>query len=345
MTDTLVDRVEALRGEAVGHVTQACMLAWPQIESRFGRRGRETCAEDIDFHLDFLLPAVAADRLSLFTTYLGWLSQVLESRGVPVDSIPYSLQVLQEFFTSRLGGEGAPIVDMLAAAGRAMEAGIPAPVYDRPCPDPWAETDDFREALLAGNQGKATAVFRGALERSSALHESEVHVIQPAMYEIGRLWQENKVSVAQEHLASAIAQTLMARGYSLMDPANRFDRLASFACTAGNQHVIGLRMVADAFEYAGWNVQFLGANTPQAALIQHVRTQKPDLLGLSVSLPFQLRGARDSIAALRAECAPDCPRIAVGGLVFNQFPQLAEAIGAEMLGTDSVGSMQSMAAA
>lgn len=341
MTERVLEQIHALRDEAVRHVTDACMAARPEIEARFGPRGREACAEDIHFHLDFLGPAVEADDPSVFTRYLGWLAQVLESRGVPGDSLSDSLRILQEFYESRLDAHAAGISRVLSAARRALDEGIEPSAYDQPCPDAWEEADAFREAALAGKQAEAAEVFKRALERSGSLHEAEVHVIQPAMYVIGRLWQENKVSVAQEHLASAIAQTLMAQGYSLIEPGDAGDNVelsAVFACAAGNQHMIGLRMVADAFEYAGWTVHFLGADTPARDLIQHTRAFAPDIVGLSATLPYQLKSLRETITALRDALGRDCPRIVVGGLVFNQFPQLAGAIGVEMLGPDSVSS-------
>ncbi|MDZ7839493.1 MAG: cobalamin-dependent protein [Gammaproteobacteria bacterium] len=345
MTDGALERLDALRHEAVRQVTDACMSAQPEIESRFGVRGREACGEDIHFHLDFLRSALEADDPSVFTRYLGWLARVLESRGVPVDSLPLSLDALREFYESRLGADAAGISGMLAEARCALDAGLDPPVYDQPCPSPWEEAEAFREAALAGDRAGAAEVFKLALARSGSLHEAEVHVIQPAMYEIGRLWQENMVSVAQEHLASAIAQTLMAQAYGLTGPTDTVDRSALFACSAGNQHAIGLRMVADAFEYAGWTVHFLGANTPSAALIQHARAFNPDIIGLSASLPYQLKGVRETVGALRDALGPDCPRIVVGGLVFNQFPELAEAVGAELLGADSVSSVAALVAA
>jgi methanogenic corrinoid protein MtbC1 len=94
-------------------------------------------------------------------------------------------------------------------------------------------------------------------------------------------------------------------------------------------------MVADAFEFDGWTVYYLGANTPLASLIAQVREVRPQLIGLSASLPYHLRTLREAIAVLRTVFVDDCPRIAVGGLVFNQFPELAKSIGAELLGGDA----------
>lgn len=342
MSERVLEGIDALRDEAVRDVTDACMSARPDLEARFGRRGREACAEDIHFHIEFVRASLEAGDKSLFTSYLGWVSQVLETRGVPGDSLMVSLRALGEFFASGLGADAGPITEVLEEGCAALADGIEPPAYDRPCPEPWEEADAFREAALAGDRENAARLFTQALQRSGSLHETEIHVVQPALYAIGRLWQENKVSVAQEHMASAIAQTLMGQGYGVVEPAGNIDRTAVFACPAGNQHAIGLRMVADAFEQVGWTVHFLGADTPLAALVQHIRELAPDLVGLSASLPGHLKGVREAVSGLRRALGKECPRIVVGGLVFNQFPPLADRLGVDILGTDAANSVASL---
>jgi methanogenic corrinoid protein MtbC1 len=333
-----LERFLALRDEAIAHATAASLAAWPDLFARRGPRAREACAEDIAFHLDFLRPALETGDLSPFTTYLGWLAQVLSSRGIAGDSLPRSLDDLAAFFTGRLAGAAAPVVAALTAGRTALDGGLPAPSYDRPCPDAWEETDPFRKAVLAGQRREASALFNRALDRQGSLPAAEIHVIQPALYEVGRGWQQNRVSVAQEHLATAMAQSLMAQGFARVEPAADNGRKALFACPAGNQHSVGLRMVADAFEISGWTVYYLGANVPLPALIDQIKQLQPDLVGLSASLPQQLRGLREALAALRTSFADGGPRLVVGGLVFNQFPLLAQSVGAELLGEDALGA-------
>lgn len=333
-----LERFSALRGEAIRFATAESRKAWPELFARFGARGLEACAEDIGFHLDFLQPALESGDLSPFTAYLGWLAQVLASRGIPGDSLPRSLDDLSTFFARQLGDAAAPVVAALEAGRAALAAGIAPTAYDQPCPAQWDEAAAFGDALLAGRRSDASALFNQALDRAQSLPGAEIHVIQPALYDVGRRWQRNQASVAQEHLATALAQTLMAQGFGRVQPAADNGLKALFACPAGNHHAVGLRMVADAFEIAGWTVHYLGANVPLPALLAQVRALGPDLVGLSASLPHQLRGLREAVAALRLACADDCPTIAVGGLAFNQFPAIAGSVGAELLGADAVSA-------
>ena len=220
--------------------------------------------------------------------------------------------------------------------------GIAAPAYDQPCPVPWEEADAFCDAVLSGNRHEASALFAKALDREQSLSRAAVHVIQPALYAVGRRWQANGVSVAQEHLATALAQTVMTQGFGRFDVAPDNGRRALFACMAGNHHTVGLRMVADAFEFDGWTSHYLGANVPLDALVAQIKELRPHLVGLSASLPYHLRGLRETISTLRATFTDDCPYLVVGGLVFNQFPQLAESLGAELLGTDACAAAASI---
>ena len=329
-------RYVGLRREAIAETLAASERAFPDVYARFGQKGREACAEDLGFHLDFLRPTLETNDLSPFIAYLGWLTQVLASRGVPQQSVQRSMDDLASFFGARMGNAALPIVAALGAGKTALAQGIPAPTYDQPCPAHRAETLPYASAALLGERAGAMALLETALAREDSLPHVAVHVIQPAMYEVGRRWQDNSVSVAQEHLATALSQTWMARARAQATAAPDNGGRALFACLAGNHHVMGMRMVADAFELDGWTTHNLGADTSFETLRAKVRQIRPQLVGFSVSLPQHLRGVREAVADLRAELGAGCPRLVVGGLVINQFPRLADWVGAEVLGADAV---------
>lgn len=341
-SSALIDRYLALRDAAIAHAFSASAAAYPELLRQLGQRGREACAEDIGYHLDFLRPVLETGDISSFKAYLGWLSDVLFRRGIPADSLPRSLDDLAAFFAAALGSSGAPVVAALTAGKAALASGIAAPTYDQPCPPPWEEADAFCDAVLRGERREASALFSAALERGQSLSKAAVHVIQPALYAVGRRWQENRVSVAQEHLATALAQTVMSQGFGRFATAPDNGRRALFAGMKGNHHTVGLRMVADAFEFEGWTAHYLGGDTPLASLIAQVRQFRPHLVGLSATLPSQLRGLRETVDALRATFGSDCPHLSVGGLVFNQFPLLVDSVGVESLGADACAAVATM---
>jgi len=98
--------------------------------------------------------------------------------------------------------------------------------------------------------------------------------------------------------------------------------------------------VSDALELSGWEVMFLGANTPIRALMDMVRESQPHLVGISVSLPYHLRTAREAIDTIRATFGKDSPAILIGGLSINQFDGVAEMIGADAYSPDAASAVR-----
>jgi MerR family transcriptional regulator, light-induced transcriptional regulator len=330
-----------LRQQAVHFAMEAGARAQAEYYARLDQRARAAWAEDLGFHLDFLLPVLEEGDLAPFASYLVWLADVLDSRGVPPGSIERSLDDFAEFFNQRMGDAAAPINAALQAGKAVIKgSGKTGQHYDRLCPAPWQESEAFREAAIKGRHREASALLAAAIRRTGmTTAEAAIHVVQPAMYEVGRLWQKNRVSVAQEHLATALSVTVLAQqmATAVVPPANGLRAL--FACAAGNQHAMGLRMVANAFELDGWDTYFLGENVPAASLLAQAREIKPHLLGLSASLPQHLRPLRDTITTLRTALGDDCPKILIGGIVFNQFPLLARHCQADLLGADACATV------
>ncbi len=58
------------------------------------------------------------------------------------------------------------------------------------------------------------------------------------------------------------------------------------ACVEGEQHDFPARLVADALDLAGYDIRFLGADVPTSSLLQVIEEEKPDLLALSITMPF-----------------------------------------------------------
>ncbi len=324
-------RFQEVRSAAIDAVTERFYRDHGGAYSQFGQRGRDACREDLGYHLEFLRPALEFGLIQPMVDYLRWLATVLATRDVPADHLPLSLDWFAEFFSANMKSSDAQIV---AAALRNAKVGLlgladPLTPIDRMMLPPWSESEAFERALLAGNPRGANALLDLCLERGDILLNFELHVIQPALYGIGRKWQCNQVSVAQEHLATAMSQSIMARGLMKAPLPQGNDRKVVLACVQGNNHSVGLQMVADGFYLAGWDVQFLGADVPTQSLIAHVAQSKPDLLGLSVSFAQQLRVVKDIMARLTQTMHSLRPPVIIGGLAINQFDRIADAVGAD----------------
>ena len=334
---------QELRSEAINAVTERFYTTYPSLYAAFGARGREACREDLGFHLEFLRPVIEFGLIQPMVDYLRWLSSVLVTRDLPAEHLALSLEWLEDFFASHMQGRDAVIVTraLQHIKTRFLEVdNAPSAIYGM-MPEGWPECEAFENALLAGNRNSASSIFDRCFARGHGLVDIELHVIQPALYGIGRKWQNNQVSVAQEHLATAISQSIMTLGLVKSEvPASNGNKVL-LACVAGNNHAVGLQMVADAFQLGGWEVQYLGANVPTPALIQHLAQYRPNLLGLSVSFAQQLRVVKDIIAQLTLSMGVARPPVIVGGLAINQFNRLADQLGADAWSPDAASAVAS----
>jgi methanogenic corrinoid protein MtbC1 len=192
----------------------------------------------------------------------------------------------------------------------------------------------YLAAQLAGNRREVLRlVVEEGLQRGATVGQLQAQVIRAAQAEIGRLWQHNRISIAQEHLATALSQLAMAHLFQHAEGAPPNGRKVVVACVEGELHDFPARLVSDALELAGFEVRFLGANVPTAHLVGLLREEKPDLLCLSATMSFHTPALRAAVLGAR-EASPGLP-VLVGGQACSWAAGLAEELGVERSCTEA----------
>jgi methylmalonyl-CoA mutase cobalamin-binding domain/chain len=185
----------------------------------------------------------------------------------------------------------------------------------------------YRAALRDGDARRALAVVDELIDAGAEFDEICEEILRPALYEIGELWERAEITVADEHLAAAISETVLACiGAISSAPADGEPRVL-VCCTDGEGHALGARMVGEAFAAAEWSVNYLGASVPPDAVAASVVARGADVLALSTTMEANLPAAEETIAAVRA-VAPDM-RVVVGGQAYADDAGRAAAVGAD----------------
>jgi methanogenic corrinoid protein MtbC1 len=130
------------------------------------------------------------------------------------------------------------------------------------------------------------------------------------------MWELGRASVATEHLATAITESLLSLVYPRLFNQPHIGRSAIVTCAENEHHQVGGRMVADLFELNGWRGYFLGANTPVKTLLDFISDKAPDVVALSSTVYFNLENLLETATAIRAEFA--AIPILVGGQAFRR---------------------------
>src|SRR3954452_2897968 len=157
---------------------------------------------------------------------------------------------------------------------------------------------EFVRALLDGNARDAEGTVRAAL--ADGLKPAAVHVaiVAPAMRTVGDLWARDEITVADEHLATAITyRALNAVSAAGGRPPAPSRQRVMLAALEGERHVVALQMVADTLEAAAFDVLLLGADVPLGALAAAGARHAPAVLGLSTTMPSGPR-LEEAIAAV-----------------------------------------------
>lgn len=187
----------------------------------------------------------------------------------------------------------------------------------------------YLRALLSFEVGEAEALLRRYSHEVQDVRAVYQSVIQPVQYEIGRLWQAGQLSVAQEHYCTAMTRGIVRQLIREQHAAEKTDYRFLGICAGKELHSIGIQMVCDYFSLAGWQVFYLGANTPQDGVAELVREQQIDVIGIAVTIPYYLHYAAEAIQMVKQEERERRPYIMVGGQAFSQCDGLWRKAGAD----------------
>ena len=170
-------------------------------------------------------------------------------------------------------------------------------------------------ALTARDKSAAVAVALSAVEAGDVTIPDLYAVLASILAAVGDRWQSGDVCVWEEHLASSTVRTIIEALYprvSHLVAARGHDRgTVLLTCPPHEAHDLGLRMLSDRLELAGWTVYFLGADTPRDEIVAAARSLGVDAVVLSISTHFHRVAFRYLLTSLH-EALPEV-RILTGG--------------------------------
>ena len=325
------EEIDMIRSQLAEIITEKHFERKPELVARYGANGRAKCLQDAAYHLSYLSEALQSAQPALFSDYVVWAKAMLEGRNIPEKDLIDNLYVIRESLAEVLPAEFRSVACEYVDAGirrLARPAAAPSTLITNGNPLKLL-ADEYLNALLRGRRDEASRLILTAVESGSTVKDVYLQVFQKAQHEIGRLWQTNQISVAQEHYCTAATQMIMSQLYPYIFAFEKNGKTLVATCTSGDLHEIGVRMVSDFFEMEGWDTFYLGANTPARDLIQAVKERGADLVLISATMTFHLRYVREMIAAIRKDSETKSVKIMVGGYPFNVAPELWKQVGAD----------------
>jgi methanogenic corrinoid protein MtbC1 len=168
---------------------------------------------------------------------------------------------------------------------------------------------------------------RGAATRGlKALIET---VIVPLLSIIGQRWEQGTMRVGQEHLASSVIRTYLEQTLHSIAPQNSSSRIL-VTTPSGQLHELGALMAGVYASLEGWNVIYLGANTPSKDIVEVAQNANVSAIALSIVCPEQDQGLTMELRDIRRGVGPKMP-VFVGGRAARCYEVILKEIGSQRL--------------
>lgn len=190
--------------------------------------------------------------------------------------------------------------------------------------------DNYFSGLLECNKNYCYNLIMEAVHKGIPIKDIYTRVFYPSMVGIGDLWQSNKLTVAQEHFATVITQSIICSLYYKMfsDKISGKRGKIIITCASNEFHELGSRMLSDLLEIEGFNVTFLGANMPIYSVIEMIKTETPGIICISCTMSFNINNVKNLILLIKNEITDYAP-ILVGGRAFDIDPLLVDYVNAD----------------
>jgi methanogenic corrinoid protein MtbC1 len=313
----------------------AALDSEPDIHELIGHNPLRIMYENHNHHAHFMATVFSIGNYELLAKTVPWVYRAYHGHRFSYDYFPRELRAWMAAIRNRILDVPMEavltvyqwMIDVHEAMIELSRSELP---FEMPVDEQWLETRNaFQEALLNGDYPRCLDIARKAVSDPDRLESFYLYIIQPALYEVGMLWERGDISVANEHIASAIVARIMAALRASL-PLRRLDKGRAVVSASSNEfHEIGAWMVSDILEQDGWDVRYVGANVPREDLLDLLRQFQPRFLALSVTMPFNVDTAAEIVRTIRKDPALAELRVLVGGNAFNQTPDLWRATGAD----------------
>lgn len=333
MNQSLDQLIEADKESLAKQIVATLWEHNPEFSTRYGAIEYDKFVQNVKYNLTHLAQALASDSQALFVNYVDWIKVSFTGINISTEELSETLDITLKILQNHYPEASDKLAEFINLGLEHLDnapSTIPSFLEtDTLPPSLIALRQEYLDSLLQGNRRLSSRLILNAVAEGIAVKDIYLHVFQVTLYEIGRLWQMNHISVAQEHYCTAVTQQIMSQLYDYIFNTPRNDRCLVATCIGNELHEIGIRMVADFFELNGWDTYYLGANTPTDSIIQTLNERKADVLAISATMTAHIKVVKELIHEVRLMDADKHIKILVGGYPFNIEPNLWQQVGAD----------------
>lgn len=200
-------------------------------------------------------------------------------------------------------------------------------------------------ALLGGKRQECRDVLEQALNQGTEPTRLYRQMLWPAMEQVAKMYRNDQINMATEHMATRISRTLVDQLQSHLPKRPSNGRRILITCADGEPEELGAQMCADLFEAEGWEVYFVGGGVPNDEILALAGTHRPEILLVFGTQPQGVPGVRRLIDMLREVGVNPTMNVMISGGVFNRAEGLWKEINADLFAKSAAEALEVAATA
>jgi len=191
--------------------------------------------------------------------------------------------------------------------------------------------DRYMSPLLDGRRKECRDVLARALESGTEPRSLYKKMIWPAMEQIEHLYNEDRINIATEHMATRISRVVADQLQLHLPREAPNGKRILISCADDEPGELGAQMMADLFESEGWDVYFLGGGVPNDEILLLVGQLRPEVLLIFGTQPSGVPGVRKLIDLIRGVGSNPTMNVMISGGVFNRAEGLWQEVNADLM--------------
>lgn len=170
---------------------------------------------------------------------------------------------------------------------------------------------------LAANTDKIQQVLNGLYLGQYPLSQIYDHLITPVLHEIGQLWMDEKISIAEEHIASQSIRDAVIRLQGIIRLPYKKNGKVLCLNFSNEFHSMALKMVAHILELKGFKILFAGQNTPLIQIENVFESYHPGRVYVSGTYVENKENLQIEFNKIADLCLKHKSKLFVGGRAFD----------------------------
>ena len=137
--------------------------------------------------------------------------------------------------------------------------------------------------LTEGNIEECVLIYEEYLKIFNAADFFD-RILRPVMYDIGEDWAKEKISIATEHVASNIAQTLVKIIMNKVSLSKTKKKKVLICVPVGEEHHLGCDVLETYLSIKGYKVFNMGTSVPSESILSFIENNKPNVVFVSITI-------------------------------------------------------------